>query len=55
MSVETGDLLGHVWVGMRVVHSSLLVYLVESIHVGLLGSHIFLESLWTFENDSGDK
>ena len=43
--VQTGYLLVDVWVGVRVVGLAAFSHLVECVHVDLLGSHLFLETL----------
>ena len=43
--VETGDSLCHLRIGGGCLCLSLLGYLVEGVHVGLVGRHLLLESL----------
>ena len=43
--VEAGDSLGHLRVGGGGLSLPLLGYLVEGIHVGLVGGHLLLEGL----------
>lgn len=52
MFVEAADPLGHLWVGVGIGGLLFLGGLVQSVHIGLLGGHLFLEALHVHGEES---